>query len=48
MAESLEKVKVGFASKIVNQERKIIDVYVHQIKALKEKFDREFQDKVKK
>ena len=46
--ESLDKMKLGLAERLVNQERKIIDTYASQITLLKEKFKREFQEKVKK
>ena len=48
MTGTLQKIKYDFANKLVSQERKIIDVYVSQIKTLKEKFEKEFQEKIKK
>ena len=45
---AIERLKTGLAGKLVSQERRIIDTYVSQIKVLKEKFDKEFQEKVRK
>lgn len=48
MQNLLEKLKHEFAKKLVSQERKIVDIYTTQIEQLKEKFEKEFQEKIKK
>jgi hypothetical protein len=48
ISQTIDELKGGLAKRLVSQERHIIDTYVGQIKALKDRFEAEFEENTKK